>query len=164
VFDAQTLEHKRTILYDYQGTDSLHYKLVDGYTTNNNELRLVGWVEKRYNATVANDFTLPWVVFTDSTLCIPGNCTQRFTGIEPVKASYDQFDIFPNPFSDFVNIQSEDINDFQSIDVLSTSGQRVYSTHHIANTIDLSHLSSGMYIMVLTMQDGHSEYRKIIKQ
>ena len=69
--------------------------------------------------------------------------------------------IFPNPFSDIIFINSENI---RTIKVYNTAGMLVYSQDKgDYEKIDLSFLSMGMYILKIQTDDGKAVYNKIMK-
>jgi hypothetical protein len=72
----------------------------------------------------------------------------------------DAFDIFPNPFSDIININSTQLA--HQINIFNTSGQLVYKNSEKQNTnIRLQpEIESGAYIIEIITEKGI--YRKVI--
>jgi len=66
--------------------------------------------------------------------------------------------IYPNPSDGIINIQST--FNFENLEVINQIGQNVFKSDY-QNSIDLSHLSSGMYFIRLSGQDT-SKIQKII--
>ena len=75
-----------------------------------------------------------------------------------------QVSLFPNPAKDIININSTE--SIEKIVVYNTLLQIVYSKMIDAKSfeIDLSHLESGHYVVVLTSNEGLSIPKKFIKQ
>ncbi|QSE97252.1 S8 family serine peptidase [Fulvivirga lutea] len=71
----------------------------------------------------------------------------------------EEFNIYPNPTSDFLSIQGEGIS---SIRLFNSEGRQVTDTIQSTNTINLKHLKPGIYLLVI---ETHSKiyHRKIIK-
>ena len=72
--------------------------------------------------------------------------------------------IFPNPTSDIINIHTlnptEDIN----VEIFNLTGQLVYSVGYInfdSNSIDLSNLNTGVYIIFIRVPDKSKEFKLI---
>ncbi|SDL60688.1 T9SS type A sorting domain-containing protein [Chryseobacterium taihuense] len=70
--------------------------------------------------------------------------------------------IYPNPFSDVLNIS--DIKNVKSISVIDIAGRVVKSFDKPTATLQLSELNSGMYLVVLNMNDGTKQTLKAIKK
>lgn len=72
------------------------------------------------------------------------------------------FKIGPNPTSGVLNVQLDHLNEINSLDVFSVSGRKVYTVRE--NTeINISHLSSGVYILRVNTKKGVLN-TKIIKK
>lgn len=69
--------------------------------------------------------------------------------------------IYPNPFSDIVNIS--DINDVISISIIDLSG-RIVKTIKPARQLNLGDLKTGMYLINFKMKDGSVQTMKAIKK
>lgn len=70
--------------------------------------------------------------------------------------------IYPNPFSDVVNIA--DVKDVASVTVTDMAGRTVRSFAKVSGQLHLGELKSGMYIITLKMKDGSSKAVKAIKR
>ncbi|WP_143883390.1 T9SS type A sorting domain-containing protein [Chryseobacterium binzhouense] len=70
--------------------------------------------------------------------------------------------IYPNPFSDVLNIS--DIKNVKSISVIDIAGRVVKSFDKPSATLQLRELNSGMYLVVLNMNDGTKQTLKAIKK
>ncbi|OBX23682.1 T9SS type A sorting domain-containing protein [Bizionia sp. APA-3] len=75
--------------------------------------------------------------------------------------------IYPNPVTDFVNISIPDNNENIRVTIYSATGKQVgnYTMNNALRNLDLSHLSSGMYLVQLDFKDAaNSKTFKIIKK
>lgn len=79
-----------------------------------------------------------------------------------------QFDVYPNPFINFLNIKFDDIdNDNIKIEIYDIYGKHIYSNFHLIEnylvTIDLKYLPSATYFIIINHKN--KKYNtKIIKQ
>ena len=71
-------------------------------------------------------------------------------------------EIYPNPTKESVNISG--INNLTKISIYNLSGQKIKDFQLLNNSIDISDVSKGIYILYLVTHDGKSLYRKIIKE
>ena len=71
---------------------------------------------------------------------------------------YDEFEIFPNPATDQINIKSELRGNIQ---ITNLSGQIVYKGSSEFEKIDLSDFNSGMYVLTLET-DNSTIVKKIV--
>ncbi|ULC58870.1 T9SS type A sorting domain-containing protein [Flaviramulus sp. BrNp1-15] len=72
------------------------------------------------------------------------------------------FKIAPNPTSGVLNVELDHLNEINSLDVYSVSGRKVYTVKE-NNEINISHLSSGVYILRADTKKGVLN-TKIIKK
>lgn len=77
-------------------------------------------------------------------------------------AQKENFKIYPNPFTDFINIQN--VDKVKSISVIDATGRVVKSNIKVSETINLSDLKSGMYLLNLELKDGSKVSHKIMKK
>lgn len=77
-------------------------------------------------------------------------------------AQKENFKIHPNPFTDFVNIQN--VDKVKSISVIDATGRVVKSNIKVSESINLSDLKSGMYLLNLELKDGSKVSHKIMKK
>lgn len=72
--------------------------------------------------------------------------------------------VYPNPFTNELNL-SIDGQEFSEISLLDASGRIVSTFQHIENNkLQLGHLSSGIYQLVLTKKSGETKTIKVAKQ
>ena len=98
-----------------------------------------------------------------SMIVTAGNGNKIYYGNEILSAR--EFDlssivIYPNPVSDDLQISST--TPIEQLNVYSVSGQQLISKSGQINTIDVSSLSEGMYLLEIT-SEGKSQIQKFIK-
>jgi len=69
---------------------------------------------------------------------------------------------YPNPFSDILNIS--DVKNVKSISVTDIAGRLVKTIEKPSTALQLGELKSGMYIVILHMNDGSRQTIKAIKK
>jgi len=92
---------------------------------------------------------------------------QLITGIksEPIESQF--FTAYPNPFYNQLFLKTDRISDQVIISIRDISGKEVMQTsmNQKSKSIDLSHLSNGVYyIMAMGRENQLLESKKIIKQ
>lgn len=70
--------------------------------------------------------------------------------------------IYPNPFTDVISITNSD--EIRSISVIDLSGRVLKSNIKVSESINLSDLKSGMYLLNLELKDGTKISHKIMKK
>jgi hypothetical protein len=75
----------------------------------------------------------------------------------------NHFNVYPNPFNNSITV-TDDYSNIKNIRLYNMLGERVFNQNYNANTIqiDLDYLINGVYLIVLTTDDG-IEKKKIIK-
>lgn len=95
-----------------------------------------------------------------------GTLTISFDGILNVQDNNkDQFTISPNPAQDMVTIDSNK-SGFASVTLYNTLGKQVKEVRNVAGSlqIDLSELTSGLYLVQVIDTNGNSSIKKLIKR
>lgn len=69
---------------------------------------------------------------------------------------------YPNPFTDVLNIS--DVKNVKSISVVDIAGRVVKTFEKPSSDLQLRELNAGMYLVVLTMNDGSKQTLKAIKK
>ena len=81
------------------------------------------------------------------------------------KNTNSRFSIFPNPASTIINLQLPNGTNIEHLSISNMHGQVVqsFSIAPISNSIDVSKLANGIYILQINM-DGYTSHQKIIIQ
>lgn len=91
----------------------------------------------------------------------PSMC-DSILGLEEMYSAQN-FQIFPNPFTTSISLKSMDKNRY-SFEVYNTQGEHLISHHFDEfSQIDMSHLSSGIYLYSITNQSGEVHKGKLVK-
>jgi len=97
-------------------------------------------------------------VYTNNTLDIV-EVEGNVVSVEELLA--EEFNIFPNPSSDFLNIDSEmNFNSFP-VEVLTLDGRTVFSSLVKDDRVDISELSTGAYILRVQANDAFHQIQFI---
>jgi Leucine-rich repeat (LRR) protein len=95
----------------------------------------------------------------------PNYCAYTGVNIDPIcslftyEISHNYFDIYPNPFSDFIYIKSDKIIG-ENIEIVNSIGQTVLKEKITSTKINLSRLAKGIYYLKLSSKNN---VLKIIK-
>ncbi len=87
------------------------------------------------------------------------SCYLVSTNIEEIH--YSRIQVYPNPTKDIIHIKNSENVKIESISIIDLNGQNLLEFEKDRNELDLSGLSSGIYLLKLTYQKGEV-YRKII--
>ncbi len=74
--------------------------------------------------------------------------------------SFSDFTIFPNPATEIITVKSNE--SIENIEVFSMEGRKIKAT--TSSTIDISDLSTGMYLLQVKTESGKVGSKKLIKQ
>jgi len=76
-----------------------------------------------------------------------------------------QLDIYPNPASEQLNVKVSGSRSYD-LSIVNVIGQQVYKQTNCRNTetIDVQHFPSGIFIVIVTDENGHADYKKIVVQ
>ena len=77
-------------------------------------------------------------------------------------AQKDGLKVYPNPFTDVVNISN--VEEVKSATIYDVSGRLVKSLEKVTSQIHLGDLKSGMYVLNLEMKNGSKQAIKLIKK
>ncbi len=167
-----SLTHSTAVWYHfvftYDGTTSKIYRngtLISTTNTtrntvNNSDIFRLGLTEggaqNYFNGTI-DDLKIYNYALSDSQ--VASLYSSETLGINEINKN-SKVNVYPNPVKDILNIKSD--NKLESVDVFSLNGQKLMTTQQ--NKIDVSKLSSGVYIIKTTDKKGSVETQKIIKQ
>ncbi len=90
------------------------------------------------------------------------NITKGVLATSDVKANKNTIKLYPNPFSDVLNIS--DASNVKSVSISDISGRLVRVIDNPASALQLGELRQGMYLVTLNMKDGSKQTIKTIKK
>ena len=73
------------------------------------------------------------------------------------------FTLYPNPVNDLLNLRFDDGEEPESVELYNLVGRLVASRGNNIESIDMSAMSSGVYMLCVTMKDGTRYHEKIVK-
>jgi len=74
-----------------------------------------------------------------------------------------QIQLYPNPVNEVMFIQNNSAKNIESMEVFSISGQLLFSRNNSAE-LNMSQLNTGIYFVKLTMEEGISVTKKVVKK
>lgn len=74
----------------------------------------------------------------------------------------NKLSVYPNPFTDVLNLS--DVKNVKSVSIVDVAGRIVKTVEKPSGSIQLSHLNAGMYIAIISMNDGTKQSIKVIKK
>ncbi len=113
------------------------------------------------NATVtatANGYALEAYLLCDDEVCYHVTMTYTTSGINTV--SNDQVRVYPNPATDMLHVEA---NGITRIEVIDLAGRIVLSNTQALNTVNVSGLANGVYMLRTTTTEGVN-VQKIVKK
>jgi len=117
-----------------------------------------GWVRVGVNAN-CTEFTVKDFAYEDT----PGKAIvagSKFSvGVNETASS--KFNVFPNPTSGLLNIETLNNYVIKQIDIFSLQGKLLSSIDEISNVVNLSKYDRGQYLFTFHFQDNAIETRKI---
>ena len=113
--------------------------------------------------TFAGDITKFKNWITTRLAWLDANMVGESTAVTELNA-YANLQVYPNPVQDELNVKA-DVN-IKRIILLNSLGQYITDVHpaNSSHLINTSNLPRGMYIINVTLSDGHTLTRKIIKE
>ena len=77
---------------------------------------------------------------------------------------YANINIYPNPASNFITIKTDDNHAIYSISIINALGKEVYTSKYNSSKINISHLSSGIYVVTLKTSNAIITKKLIINE
>ena len=84
--------------------------------------------------------------------------------LQDIEENHMEISIFPNPAQNTVSITFPDGAGFQSVEIHAIDGRLVQSQISNFETVNMSNLESGVYIMKVNMADGRNYTERILKE
>jgi hypothetical protein len=105
------------------------------------------------------------VVISSDNSILDINLSTLTTSVKEQKFnSKDLFSIYPNPFTDNINIHHNNRGKLKSATILNLQGQIVFKSENLElNIIELSELNNGLYFITITDTDEVSNTLRILK-
>lgn len=88
--------------------------------------------------------------------------TEFTAQLSTIENETSSFTIHPNPASDTINLYYED-KDISKFEIFDITGKTIKTPEIINNKIDVSGLSSGLYLIKIYLENGTSKLEKFIK-
>lgn len=82
------------------------------------------------------------------------------TGIQNVKVSGNQLNIFPNPATDIITLSGAE--NIQTVTIMDIQGRKVLEQEGNGQTVNVSSLRGGLYIINVKLGDGSTLIQKLI--
>ncbi|MCX6822475.1 MAG: T9SS type A sorting domain-containing protein [candidate division SR1 bacterium] len=112
-------------------------------------------------ATFAAGISVVTLTVTDGNLCQQSLVIHFTTGIEDISAA--NINIYPNPVSDLLHLETGDIK-ITKTEIYDVTGKLVFTSTGKEKILYLNVFVPGMYMLILTTDEGHTYHSKIIKQ
>lgn len=130
----------------------------------------IGW-DQIHSLNIIHPFDLPFEGILELHTGFYENqvCTFPLTIADTITTSirevnYRKFEVYPNPTDNELIISHEDIGTINRLQISDLQGQIMYKSNNpVSNTIDVSVLNSGIYIIHIIEKNGHCHQIKFIK-
>ena len=101
-----------------------------------------------------------WLVKLDSMGCLEPDC---WVGVEQADANKLGVAVYPNPATDWLYLKYDNTRKI-TLEIFNLSGQRVLQHQHIApkESIEISHLPSGLYLLRFVDEVGNVAMEKLV--
>ena len=87
-----------------------------------------------------------------------------YDNADEVSADNTPFHCYPNPACSVLNISFAEELECQSVEIFTLDGRMMKSQNNNFETIDISNLTAGVYILKVTMADGKEYSERIVKE
>lgn len=144
-----------------QSTDAINFKPIDKIYTKNGNANFI----QNYRFTYTNDNN-NYIYFRLKQVDIDGQYSYSKVVLKNCNFIKNNITIYPNPATDNISIDWNNINGKKSIQIYNSIGQEVISTITTnSNTnIDISNLPNSIYIINLSVDDIMYKSQKFIKE
>ena len=86
------------------------------------------------------------------------------TGAKEISHKNTPFELYPNPVKDLLNLRFDDGAKPESVELYNLAGCLVTQKRNAFESIDMNAMSSGVYMLRVTMNNGTSYHEKILKE
>lgn len=94
---------------------------------------------------------------------INGNVYGNITRIGIDNTNFENYRVYPNPFVDYINIESGE-NRVSKIEIFDAIGNLIVKEENVGNRINLELLPIGIYMLKITDLNNNTKQIKIVKQ
>lgn len=89
---------------------------------------------------------------------------ENLNGTHDLATVETRFKVYPNPVKDVLHISFEENNKPESIELYDLMGKKVVTERSDLESIDMSRLSPGIYLICANFNDGEKRYEKVVKE
>ncbi len=152
-----TLQMEAVVLPDGATNNSVTWSVADG--TGSATISTDGLL------TAASDGTVTVTASANDASGVSGNTIITISNqtTEIRQTNDDNISVYPNPSNGFVIIERSGKTEFQSATVYSLTGKTVFKSS-LKNTINISNLTNGTYMLVIVSKNGDVFTKKIVKR
>ena len=150
-YDEETL----VISYSHEYFSSASF-FIDGQQVTRFDLPVMANIIVDVEATLKEDLPLGNMVFLDVMLGSTHNCHTGMASFWVIPTDLNGLDekdvpisVYPNPASDVIHIQG---NDIQEVRIFDLNGRQLLQSNQ--NTMDVSHLNNGCYLLEIISNDA----------
>ncbi len=107
--------------------------------------------------------TTEWDVYDKDNASYLGSYPITTTDVA-TPASIEELKVYPNPFSSFISVEASNIKNIRLTNITGEVVKFVNTEETDIETISTSDLADGIYIIKITLEDGSSSIKKLIKK
>lgn len=112
----------------------------------------------------------PWRTVPEYLLYLPIGSVPALASEEVEKATIpdatpeykDLVSVYPNPVSDRLFIQSTNMDQITSLQLIAANGTMAFTSTKLQSDVDVKHLAAGSYILVINRKDGTKTSHKVL--
>lgn len=134
-------------------------------------LRVRGRIKYELATALTGQVFGPWRYLPGYVIYAPPISPNRENGAEEfeiqaghnLKSEYkDLVSVYPNPVSDRLFIQSTNMDQITSLQLISANGTMAFTSTKPQSNVDVKHLAVGSYILVINRKDGSKTSHKVL--
>ena len=113
-------------------------------------------------ATLGEKYDLWYTQHTNPNDYFNYDCADVPLGIEEINGNSNNISAYPNPTTDQITFSLPQNTTIKTVEIYNLLGEKIY-TQNTVNSISLSHLENGVYIIKIIDEKGNISTQKIIK-
>ncbi|MGG7660906.1 FG-GAP-like repeat-containing protein [Dyadobacter sp. BHUBP1] len=134
-------------------------------------LRVRGRIKYELATALTGQVFGPWRYLPGYVIYTPPISPNRENGVEEfetladhnLKGEYkDLITVYPNPVAERLFIQSANMDQLASLQLISTNGTMAFTSAKPQSEVDVRHLAAGSYILVIHRKDGSKTSHKVL--